>query len=54
MSASSVDAQGGSAEANGMPDLLLAVGFVLALVLLGLVAQRYGADTRFDRRDDWF
>ncbi len=34
-----------------MPDVLLAAAILLALVLLDVAAQRYGADTRFERHD---
>jgi hypothetical protein len=35
-----------------MPDLLIAIAIVFALVVLDVAAQRYGRDTRFDWRND--
>jgi hypothetical protein len=37
-----------------MPDLLLAAVILAVLVVLDVAAQRYGADTRYDRRDTWW
>ena len=34
-----------------MTDLLLAAAILAALVVLDVAAQRYGADTRFERHD---
>jgi hypothetical protein len=46
MSASSIASRGGGAESGIMHELLIAAGILVALVVLDLLANRFGVDSR--------
>jgi hypothetical protein len=53
MSASSIVAHASAAEPWSMQDLLICAGFVVLLIVLDLVATRFGVDSRDPHSTLW-